>query len=738
MADAPNLAERLQGIVGRLEGIATKRVGDRQSLEKRWIEDLEQYWGKYDADTFKRLKEGEKSKLFINLTGPKTDAVSARLMDLLFPTDDKNWGIGPTPVPQLMEDAKRSADAARQLAQQAQQAQERAAQQQDPAAAQQVKALEDQAKAAATKAAEIQTELDEAARRAELMEAEIDDQLKESLYPAVMRDVVDQSCKLGTGVAKGPVTGDLVRKGWKKQQAIGLDGAPREEYGLQMSEGTQPAMRFVDVWSFFPDMDVARIEESQGVFERHLMNKKRLRKLADLPGFNKDGIRRLLREKARSSAPAYLADLRNITGDNQQIAGDLYHVWEYTGPLDAEDMRDLAMAVSDDATVQDLEEVDPIKELNAIVWFCQGEVLKFAIYPYDSGECMYSVFNLKKDESSIFGYGIPAIIRDPQKSLNAGWRAMMDNAGLASGPQIVLARDLIEPADGDWSIRPRKVWIAKQGLPQDRRAFATFDIPMRQQELAAIIDISRQFLDDMASMPQIAQGEQGAGVTKTAQGMALLMNSANVVFRRIVKNFDDDMTTPNIRRFYDWNMQFGKKQEIKGDYCVDARGSSVLLVREMQAQNLMTIAVQLGAHPVYGPMLKNKGVLKKLFQSHMIPVADVMLTDDEIDAIMMSAQAQQPDPAAEAKAAETQLRQTELEIKVEMANMENASKLQIAKIQHDTALIKMAETMNMSLDKIEGMLQAKREEHASRERIVAAEAAMAQRTGQQGAGGGYI
>jgi len=220
--------------------------------------------------------------------------------------------------------------------------------------------------------------------------------------------------------------------------------------------------------------------------------------------------------------------------------------------------------------------------------------------------------------------------------------------------------------------------------------------------------------------------------------MALLMNSANVVFRRIVKNFDDDMTTPNIRRFYDWNMQFGKKQEIKGDYCVDARGSSVLLVREMQAQNLMTIAVQLGAHPVYGPMLKNKGVLKKLFQSHMIPVADVMLTDDEIDAIMMSAQAQQPDPAAEAKAAETQLRQTELEIKVEMANMENASKLQIAKIQHDTALIKMAETMNMSLDKIEGMLQAKREEHASRERIVAAEAAMAQRTGQQGAGGGDI
>jgi len=121
MADAPNLAERLQGIVGRLESTATKRVGERQSIEKRWIEDLQQYWGKYDADTLKKLNEGDKSKLYINLTGPKTDAVSARLMDLLFPTDDKNWGIYPTPVPQLMEDAKRSAEAARQIAMQAQQ-----------------------------------------------------------------------------------------------------------------------------------------------------------------------------------------------------------------------------------------------------------------------------------------------------------------------------------------------------------------------------------------------------------------------------------------------------------------------------------------------------------------------------------------------------------------------------------------------------------------------------------------
>ena len=41
---------------------------------------------------------------------------------------------------------------------------------------------------------------------------------------------------------------------------------------------------------------------------------------------------------------------------------------------------------------------------------------------------------------------------------------------------------------------------------------------------------------------------------RTAMGMAMLMNAVNVVFRRVVKNFDDDMTMPNISRLYDWNM----------------------------------------------------------------------------------------------------------------------------------------------------------------------------------------
>ena len=139
--------------------------------------------------------------------------------------------------------------------------------------------------------------------------------------------------------------------------------------------------------------------------------------------------------------------------------------------------------------------------------------------------------------------------------------------------------------------------------------------------------------------------------------MALLHNSANTVFRSIVKNFDDDVTTPDIRRAYDWNMQFNEKPEIKGDYEVDARGSLVLLMRELQAQNLMVIAIQLGGHPIFGPMLRNRELLKKIFQAYMIPADEVMLTDDEIDAVLAAAAKENAaDAAAQAAAAAEQAR----------------------------------------------------------------------------------
>lgn len=760
MADAlptvtdETVLQKLRAIAGDHEAEVAKRIGQKQPIEQRWLESLQQYYGLYDPDTRANLgqKTGGKaeggevrSKVFMNRTRPKTDAMAARLIDLLFPTDDRNWGIQPTPVPMLSQQAEEAHQAAMKVKEQL----DSLKQQQEAAAAQEggvdlkmamaMQQLEEQAKELDKVKAGLEAQMSDARKRASLMEDEMADQLNECDYNAVMRDVIDITCKIGTGVAKGPVTGDKIRKGWKKVQLATEGGVQTEEYQLQHSDVTQPSIRYTDPWSFFPDMSVRDIKDGQGNYERHLMNDKMLRAFAKQSGVDKDAVRRLLRQKAKMPAPSYIAELRKLGDTSISITADVYHVWEYTGPLSADDMMTLAEAFKDKDTLMEMQEVDPLDEVQAVIMFCQGEILKFGIYPYDSGECMYSVFNLLKDESTVFGYGVPWMMEDPQRAINAAWRAMLDNAGMSAGPQLVVSKGLIEPADGDWRMYPRKVWWANEALPNNQTAFQVFDIPSQQANLAAIVAMAEKEIDEMTSMPKIAQGEQGTEVTKTAQGMSILMNSAGVVFRRIVKNFDDDMTVPNIRRLYDFNMQHSTKEYIKGDYNIDARGSSVLLVREMQSQNLLALAMQFSAHPVFGPMLKDREMLRMVFKAFMIPADQVMLSDTEIDTITMKAQmmaqamAQQMMQQQQGQSAPAQ-DPAIMEREFQLRQMEIDAKVQIAEMQRETALMSLAEKSNMNLDALKTKLQMQREKINSDERKAAVEVAVTRQIGPTGGG----
>ena len=325
-------------------------------------------------------------------------------------------------------------------------------------------------------------------------------------------------------------------------------------------------------------------------------------------------------------------------------------------------------------------------------------------------------------------------MRDPQRALNAAWRAMLDNGGMSAGPQIVVAKGMIEPADGDWRMAARKVWLANEAMPPTHRAFDVFNIPSQQGDLAGIVQMAEKEIDEMTALPKLAQGEQGTGVTKTAQGMSILMNSANVVFRRIVKNFDDDVTTPNIRRFYDFNMQHSKKEHIKGDYNIDARGSSVLLVREMQSQNLLALAMQFSGHPVFGPMLKDKEMLRMVFKAFMVPADQVMLSDQEIDTITakaeMLAKQMAEQMAQQGGGKPPEIWQAEIELK----GKELETKIQLAQFERETVMMQLAEKMNMSLDALSAKLQMNRENIASQERKLAVETAVTQRIGPSAGG----
>jgi hypothetical protein len=77
-----------------------------------------------------------------------------------------------------------------------------------------------------------------------------------------------------------------------------------------------------------------------------------------------------------------------------------------------------------------------------------------------------------------------------------------------------------------------------------------------------------------------------------------------------------------------------------------------------------------------------------------------------------------------------------LQLKAEIANAENDTRLKLEQMRYDTAMMKLAEDLNMSVDKVRAQMDDHAAERRSKERIFAAEAAMTAKHGK--GGGGYL
>lgn len=728
------LQEKLGPIIGKIEALCTLAVGAKRPIEEKWMRNLEQFNGDYASDIVEQFKlDPDRSRVFINITRAKTTGWEARLGDMLFPTDDKNWGIKETPVPHLTDAALRVAqdvaDADAKAEQAVQESNALTDANADPA---QIAAKQQEAAQAAGLAAEgrrvdamIRTKLDEAKKRVAKMETEIADQLSECNYSATARTVIGDGCKLGSGVLKGPITIDRPVRRWSKADT---------GFGLDMETEIKPEFRRVNPWDFYPDPDVADIEDASFTFERHAVNRHKIKRMAQRLGFHMPSVRELLRQHNGATANADLSHLTRLRAMGLDASpsspSSLYVVWEFHGYLETQDVVTVLRNFGRTELADEIERADdPFEERRIVAYLCNGRLLKLAAdYPMDSGETLYSVFSFEKPEGSILGGpGIPEMMKHEQAMLNAGIRMLNDNAALAVAPQLLVDRTAVEPDDGRWKMGPRKTWkkikVAGGSANPNDKPFEFFTVPMNAQLLSVIVDMALKFIDMVISMPMIAQGEQGQA-TSTLGGMSMLFNSANVVFRRVVKNWDDDVSEPAIRRAYDWNMQFNDKDEIKGDMNVEARGTSVLLVREIQSQMMMAIATNWSTHPVLGTAIKVYDAMRLTLQAMSINPNDVLVTPEEFEKrVAEAAENQQESPDAIRAQASVEV----AKISAQASAADGKTRLQIANLNRETAILELAFKGDVDTKRILASLEAQRIKTASSERSLAVEAAIEQR-----------
>jgi len=610
-------------------------------IEKRWQEDLDQYHGRdennrQEASMLETTINGgplpragtkpQRSTVFVNITRPKTNAAEARVAGMLYPSDDKNWGLKPTPVPELAKttgqtplgQASNMIPLPTAAAQPVMQAQQPAQSNQLPAGiAPPNPAQQGQPQPAQPLASDKPGDpvIAEANLKAKAMIQEIDDALTECNYNGEGRMMLHDCAVLGTGCLKGPVVVNRIRKSWTPvQDAQGV------VHILEIAKEKKPASSRRDVWNLFPDpLCGDNVHDGQGMFERNLYSAKQLRDLAKQPGYIKANIERVLEEGPQGSTIVTERDKFEDRNKSEKTKKNQFEVWEYWGEFEPDDL--IAAGV-------DGIEPGSTDTLSGCVIIVNSTVIKGFLNPIETGDIPYDFMQWEKVDGSCWGYGIPRLIRPAQKVLNAAWRQLMDNSGLSVGPQIVIKRGVIEPADGRWEITGRKLWYLNDESADARTAFSLTEISSHQQELQGIIELALKFADEESAVPMLAQGEKGEA-PDTVGGMTILMNSSNVVLQRMVKQFDDQITKPHITRYYDWMMAYSDKPEIKGDFQVDARGTSALLVRDMQSQALIQLG-QFQGSQIIAPMVNWENWFKEVLKAQHVDPADIMKTEDEI------------------------------------------------------------------------------------------------------------
>jgi hypothetical protein len=551
--------------------------------------------------------------------------------------------------------------------------------------------------------------MEAAKQAAEGMERSIDDSLTECKYNGESRKGIEDGVRLGTMVLYGPFPARQTSKVWIPR----ADGTQE----LQINESIVPATMRWDPWDTFFDPSCGNDHQrGRGFFLRRNVNRKELRALVGLPGYDSDAIREVLRSPATKVRVAEGRVLRD------QVRDDSYEMWTYHGEIEPEEMELLSSRT----------EGDPLTDVTFGVLIIVNDKIIGAMDSWVVDKTLpVDVWNWRKADDSPFGYGMPDELEHQQRVVNSAWRQVMDNGRTSLGGQIVMKKGMVIPQNNSYEITPNKIWLAKDDMEDVRQAFSVFEFNSHLQELLAIAQAAMQFADMESSMPQIMGGEQGSA-PETVGGMVMLFNNANTVLRQRVKLYDDYITKPHLARYYDWKMANDPDPDIKGDYEIDARGSTALIERDIQNQALLNLA-NITNNPRYIPHLKEREELKAILKAFKVNPEEMMKPEDQVQQEMaaqaeqggpqdpriavaqMNMQAKQMDIEArrEALAVEAQLAQEDVQIKRE--NLAYQTERERSESEQD--MITRQFDREIALAKMEQDGQMTREELVRRERL---------------------
>lgn len=235
-------------------------------------------------------------------------------------------------------------------------------------------------------------------------------------------------------------------------------------------------------------------------------------------------------------------------------------------------------------------DIDPQKQYEVDYIIIGARCVRLAINNDPLGRRPYYCASYEANPDSIWGLNaVPELCEASQDACNAAARAIINNMGIASGPQVWIDTDRVAPGEVVTQLYPWKVWQFNKPDPGQTGAAATpmqfFQPDSVVQELMAVYKTFKQESDDTTGIPAYSYGdEQVQGAGSTMGGLSMLMGAAARRVRRAIGAIDFGVIMGTTFDVFVWCMRNIDDPQIKGDCVVVPRGSAALLIKEQMQQ----------------------------------------------------------------------------------------------------------------------------------------------------------
>jgi len=408
---------------------------------------------------------------------------------------------------------------------------------------------------------------------AQRAEKKIEDICVEGGWLDAIDQFLDDLMVFKTAFLKGPVVRKVPQLKWEQ----GPDGT------FQPVTTAEQRLEFerVDPFNIYPAPWSKTVHDGF-LIERHKLSRADLNAMIGIDGYNEATIREVLKDHGSGGLHEWLSvDTERAAAEGRDTLSastersDLIDALQYWGSVSGAMLREWGMGED--------EVPDETKEYEVEAWLIGTHVIKAVINPDPLHRRPYYADGYSRIPGAFWHNSLFDCIRDCQDMCNSAARALANNMGISSGPQVQINVDRLPAGEKLDEMFPWKLWqVSSDPMGGSGKAIDFFQPGSNANELMGVFQRFSEIADEYSGIPRymtgLAGGEGGAG--RTASGMSMMITNASKQIKQLLSSIDLHVISPSIERTYQWLMQYDPDSGLKGDLKIVARGALSLVTKE--------------------------------------------------------------------------------------------------------------------------------------------------------------